>query len=96
MTEKTEDRKIQQIKQRQKQSDYLLYSLVVVTTLLLLESVIFFTIKVNVTLIEGTIQNADKQKKEEECPLQPTTIVIANPIEKDNNQPMYPKLKIDF
>lgn len=96
LTQKTEeDRKIQQIQQRQTQSDYLLYLLTVITALLLLGSVIIFTIKVNITLKKQTVQNTNKQK-EEECPLQPLTTVIENPSEENSNPPMYPKLKMDF
>lgn len=73
ITEKSEgDRKMQQIRKKQIQSDYLLYFM---TTLILLGSVIFITIKINIIIKRRQIQNADKQEKEEELPLQPTTVV---------------------
>lgn len=65
------------------------------TTLILLGSIIFVTIKINITIKKRQVQNADKQKKEE-LPLQPTTTVVEKPVEKDTNPQLYPKLKMDF
>ncbi|KAL4148882.1 hypothetical protein QTP88_003027 [Uroleucon formosanum] len=94
ISEKSErNRKMQQIRQKQTQNDYFLYFM---TILILLGSVIFITIKINITIKKRQIQNADKQKKEEELPLQPTTTVVEKPVEENTNPQLYPKLKIDF
>ncbi|KAL4100900.1 hypothetical protein QTP88_020925 [Uroleucon formosanum] len=94
ITEKSErNRKMQQIRQKQTQNDYLLYFM---TTLILLGSVVFITIKIKITIKKQQVQNVDKQKKEEELPLQPTTTVVEKPVEEDTNPQVYPKLKMDF
>ncbi|KAL4136288.1 hypothetical protein QTP88_007836 [Uroleucon formosanum] len=85
--EKSErNRKMQQIRQKQTQNDYLLYFM---TTLILLGSVVFITIKIKITIKKRQVQNADKQKKEEELPLQPTTTVVEKPVEEDTNPQVY-------
>ncbi|KAL4105353.1 hypothetical protein QTP88_020596 [Uroleucon formosanum] len=87
ITEKSErNRKMQQIRQKQTQNDYLLYFM---TTLILLGSVVFITIKIKITIKKWQVQNADKQKKEEELPLQPTTTVVEKPVEEDTNPQVY-------
>ncbi|KAL4156142.1 hypothetical protein QTP88_000177 [Uroleucon formosanum] len=77
---------MQQIRQKQTQNDYLLYFM---TTLILLGSVVFITIKIKITIKKRQVQNADKQKKEEELPLQPTTTVVEKPVEEDTNPQVY-------
>ncbi|KAL4107124.1 hypothetical protein QTP88_000134 [Uroleucon formosanum] len=79
-------KKMQQIRQKQTQNDYLLYFM---TTLILLGSVVFITIKIKITIKKRQVQNADKQKKEEELPLQPTTTVVEKPVEEDTNPQVY-------
>ncbi|KAL4153886.1 hypothetical protein QTP88_001719 [Uroleucon formosanum] len=94
ITEKSErNRKMQQIRQKQTQNDYLLYFM---TTLILLGSIVFITIKIKITIKKRQVQNADKQKKEEELLLQPTTTVVEKPVEEDTNPQVCPKLKMDF
>jgi large-conductance mechanosensitive channel len=97
LTQKIQDNeKIQQITQRQTQSDYLLYSVI---ALLLIGSIIFITIKINITLRERERRNSEKAKPEEEISLQPTTVIKDTPtiLEIDEeNRLIYPKLKMDF